>query len=281
MGLLVNPEKSAAHALQGRLEQLLQEQGIQTICSNALRAVPDDDTERLLRTAEFIFVLGGDGTLLGAARRLAAWNIPLLGINLGHLGFLTQADPENLEETVQRVVSGAYEVERRLMLEAVVIRHGQPVARLHALNDAGVGKGSFARMVTIDVFVSDRYVDTYRGDGVILSTPTGSTGYSLSAGGPVLTPDLQVMLVTPVCPHTLVSRPFVIADDQRVRLVVHASHEDVGLTVDGQVGVRLHPGDEVHVFKAQHQAQLVKWRDREFFAVLRQKLYGEGVGRNV
>lgn len=273
--VLVNPEKPRAEEVRERLDQLLKKAGFQTICAHTGKDVLADEQDFAhLSEIELAFVLGGDGTLLGAARQFAHSQIPLLGINIGHLGFLSEAEPATLEETVRRVYDGEYDLESRLMLEATVLRNGESISQLTGLNDAGIAKGSFARMVTVDAYVDGVYLDTYSGDGVIVSTPTGSTAYSLSCGGPIVIPHLQVILITPICPHTLFSRPCVIDDQQVIRFVVHATHDDLGLTVDGQVGVRLLSGDEVIVRRSAVQTTLVKWRDREFFAVLRQKLHG-------
>ena len=273
--VLVNPDKPRAEEVKNQLDNLLKQAGFRTICAYTGKDLHQDDWDYGdLSGVELAFVLGGDGTLLGVARQFAKSGIPLLGINVGHLGFLSEAEPATLEETVRRVFGREYDLESRLMLEATVVREGKSLNRLIGLNDAGIAKGSFARMVTVDAYVDDVYLDTYSGDGVIVSTPTGSTAYSLSCGGPIVIPHLQAILITPICPHTLFSRPCVIDDNQVVRFVVHATHDDLGLTVDGQVGVRLYPGDEVLVKKSSVQTTLVKWRDREFFAVLRQKLHG-------
>lgn len=273
----MNPDKPRAYEVKVRLDRRLAEAGFRTICANtgkdvSAQELPTED----LSEAELAFVLGGDGTLLGAARQLAHHGVPLLGMNIGHLGFLSEAEPTTMEETVRRVLHKEYDLESRLMLEVTVWRNGEQMAQLIGLNDVGIAKGSFARMVTVDTYVDNVFLDTYSGDGVIVSTPTGSTAYSLSCGGPIVIPHLQVMLITPICPHTLFSRPCVIDDKQIVRLVVHATHDDLGLTVDGQVGVRLVADDVVVVRKSSVQTILVKWRDREFFAVLRQKLHGPG-----
>lgn len=270
--LLVNHEKPRALELKERLEALLHEAQVNTVCFES----QEDLTTGLeqLSGVELAFVLGGDGTLLGVARHLAKYSIPLLGINAGHLGFLSEAEPADLEETVNRIIHGQYTLEQRVMLESAVYRGGVEVDRLLGLNDSGIAKGSFGRMVTVEVYIDDVFLDAYSGDGVIVSTPTGSTAYSLSCGGPIIIPHLQVMLVTPICPHTLMSRPCVIDGNQEVRLVVHATHDDLGLTVDGQVGIRLVPGDIVTVRKSSVETTLVKLGDRDFFSVLRTKLHG-------
>lgn len=273
----MNQDKPKAREVKARLMHLLHEAGLRTVAARTGKdLLVNADTFVPFMAAEIVFVLGGDGTLLGAARHLAPHGVPLLGINAGHLGFLSEAEPSNLEETVRRVVDKDYDLEARLMIEAEVVRNGEVTDRLLGLNDAGIAKGSFARMVTVDAFVDNVFVDSYSGDGVIVSTPTGSTAYSLSCGGPIVIPHLQVMLITPICPHTLFSRPCVIDDLQEVRLVVHAAHDDLGLTVDGQVGVKLYSEDVVRVRKSSVQTTLVKWRDREFFDVLRRKLHDAG-----
>lgn len=273
VAILVNNSKRGAEDTARELRSLFEQNGVGVVVGDASAAL-SENTRCLeeLRHAELAIVLGGDGTLLGVARQTALWSIPLLGINMGHLGFLTEADAGTLEDTVRRVIERDYDLEHRLMLEATVHRQNGPSERYIALNDVGVGKGSFARMVTVHVEVDGVAVDTYRGDGVIVSTPTGSTAYSLSCGGPIVVPHLKAILITPICPHTLVSRPCVIGCDQTVRLVAEASHDDLGLTVDGQVGVPLCKGDEIEVRRAAEQATLVKWRDHEFFRILQSKL---------
>jgi len=271
--VLVNRNKPGACDVADALRIQIEAHHMQTIYADVTNPESGEaGTLAPLVDVELAFVLGGDGTLLGAARHFAKWGVPLLGINLGHLGFLSEADPGSLEETVRRVVERDYNLEHRLMLEASIYRAGQVTQSYTALNDVGIGKGSFARMVTVNVFVDGDLADSYRGDGVIVSTPTGSTAYSLSCGGPIVVPHLQAILITPICAHTLVSRPCVVGSEQTIRLVVDAAQDDLGLTVDGQVGVTLARGDEVEVRRAAAEATLVKWRDREFFQVLRTKL---------
>ncbi len=278
VGVIANVDKPKACAVKEELEALLRARQIQTLTVEIGKdRVADSESLAQLKAAEMAFVLGGDGTLLGVARHLARWDVPLLGVNVGHLGFLSEAEPTNIEETVRRVAEREYDLEQRLMLEAEVYRNGASISRLLGLNDVGIGKGSFARMVTVDVYVDSVYFDSFSGDGLIVSTPTGSTAYSLSCGGPIVVPQLKVVLITPICPHTLSARPCVISHEQQIRLVVRATHDDLGLTVDGQVGVRLQSGDEVRVQAAAEYTTLVKWRDREFFKVLRQKLHGQDI----
>lgn len=273
VAILVNHSKSGAEDVARALEARFLAQTFEVFRTDAVQfpepgevdAVPWDELELAI-------VLGGDGTLLGAARNLAQHRIPLLGMNLGHLGFLTEAEVGSMDETVRRLVEREYQLEPRLMLAAEVIRDGARIHQLRALNDVGVGKGAFARMVSLQLYVDDVLADEFRGDGVILSTPTGSTAYSLSCGGPIMAPHLQAIVVTPICPHTLSSRPMVIGAEQTVRLQVDASHNDLALTVDGQVEVQLLRNDTILVRKSQVDTVLVKWTDREFFRVLHTKL---------
>lgn len=276
IALLYNADKPQASSVRQKLNQLLTEAGLSvmhvpTKHDSDILAMEPNVTE-----AELAIVLGGDGTLLGVARQLAPYAVPLLGINVGHLGFLTESEPSELGPVVSQIIEGQYNLEKRLMIEAAVLRDGAEIARFTALNDAGLGKASFARMVTVEVHVDDVYVDTYRGDGVIVSTPTGSTAYSLSCGGPIVSPQVQVMVLTPICPHTLFSRPCVIDSNQVVRMTVQDMQDDVALMIDGQEGVRMDCGDQIIICKAAFDTILVRLPDREFFDVLREKLHNPG-----
>lgn len=224
-----------------------------------------------------VFVLGGDGTLLGVARRFAEHRLPILGFNVGNLGFLSEAEPEDLSMAVDRVMTGDYYVEERLMLDAEVIRNGQVIEKGTALNDVGIAKGSFRRMITCTVKMSGMFLGSYSGDGLIVSTPTGSTAYSLSCGGPIVYPGIQALLLTPICPHTLTSRPMVLPADAVLEITVSASHHDMGITIDGQMGYPLQEGDIVRVKRSAFPALLIKWQERSFFEVVRRKLQGESV----
>lgn len=278
VGLVVNLAKPNAGAVAHRLLGLLEGKGA--------RVVMDEESAHMLgvtckapiqgfqeQGVEMVFVLGGDGTLLGVARALAGSEIPILGINLGHLGFLSEAEPGSLVQAVQRVFSGDFCLEKRLMLSTTIERRGHQVVTGTALNDIGVGKGSFARMVTLSVYVDEMFVDTFSGDGCIVSSPTGSTAYSLSCGGPIVSPHLNVMLITPICPHQLNSRTIVVSHDQQIQLEVQSTHNDIGMTLDGQVGHKLEVNDIIKVEKADSYTVLVKWKERGFFDVLRKKLH--------
>ncbi len=225
-----------------------------------------------LSLIDILVVLGGDGSLLAAARLAAPLGVPILGVNLGHLGFLSEVEEEKVFEAIETVAAGSYRIEQRMMLDACVERDGEQVGRYTGLNDAVVNKSGFSRMITVDIMVGSEYVQTVPADGVIVSTPTGSTAYSLSAGGPIVNPLFECLIITPICPHTLYSRSQIISGDEEVRVVLSSSGRDTVLTVDGQVGYSLRAGDQVRVRKSVHSAQFVRLRDHSFYNILREKL---------
>jgi NAD+ kinase len=230
---------------------------------------------------DLLIVLGGDGTLLGVARTFAHTGLPILGINMGHLGFLAEVEPKDLNEAILRVLHGDFYLENRMMLETEILRDNRSLGTWIGLNDVGVAKRSFGRMVTSRIFVDNMYVDQYSGDGVIVSSPTGSTAYSLSCGGPIVSPQMDAIVVTPISPHTLLSRPFVVSGEQVVRVEVCSSHDDVGLSVGGQGHMELKRNDIVLVRKSKYTTSLIKWHDRGFFDVLRTKLHMNPVAEQI
>lgn len=228
-----------------------------------------------LTSCEVALVLGGDGALLKAARLMAPHEIPILGVNMGHLGFLTEIEPEGVEKAIDRLFRGEYAIEERMMLSAQVVRSGERVASYFGLNDAVVTRGVFARVIEFETNVDGHHVGRFLGDGVILSTPTGSTAYSLSAGGPIVSPNVKALIVTPICPHTVGARTLVTCPDECVSIRLCSKVDDAMLTVDGQVGEALHPGDEVHVRRAGKPARLVRMNGRPFFTLLHDRFLRE------
>ncbi len=220
---------------------------------------------------DMVSVFGGDGTLLHAARLVGSSKVPILGVNLGALGFLTEVKLEDLHAAFEKILAGEYNLENRMMLRVEVHRGSETAAHCLALNDAVINKGAISRMIELEVSVNSQVVTVTRADGLIISTPTGSTAYSLSAGGPILYPTLEAFIITPICPHTLTNRPVVVPDDAIVDLKLrHGS--DVMLTVDGQVGLPLQPGDTLRICKAEPAVQLVQLSGSTFFKLLREKL---------
>jgi NAD+ kinase len=226
----------------------------------------------LFRRCDLLIVLGGDGTLLSLAPFAGARRVPVLGINMGRLGFLTATAADEAHVTVEAVLRGDYEVDTRLMLRAVVVRGGRRVSAHQVLNDVVINKSVLARMIELETHVDGRYLCTYKGDGLILATPTGSTAYSLSAGGPIVEPAVAVMVLSPICPHTLTQRPMVLDDRATVDVVLHAD-EDVSVTLDGREGVNLRNGDVVRVKRAPNRLALVRPSGRTYYDVLRSKLH--------
>lgn len=233
--------------------------------------------EALGAEADLMVVLGGDGTLIAAARALGGNDVPILGVNLGSLGFLTEITIDELYPTLESCLSGDYRISERMMLHVTVARNGVDLETHKVLNDVVINKGALARIVDLETMIDNCCMTTFKADGLIISTPTGSTGYSLSAGGPIVHPSMNCLIITPICPHTLTNRPVVVADDAQVIITVKSlEDEEVYLTLDGQVGVKLLGGDVIRVRRAQRRATLVQSRNRDYFEILRTKLkWGE------
>jgi len=225
--------------------------------------------------SDLIIVFGGDGTLLSVARLVGKMGVPILGVNLGGLGFITEISRDDIRKEIDKVFSGNFSFEERIMLLADVYRKGRKIARQNALNDVVLNKSALSRMFEFDISINDQYVSTFRADGLILSTPTGSTAHSLSAGGPILYPTLGSFLMTPICPHTLTSRPIVLPDTFVLEVTVK-SGDNVYLTLDGQVGFPLKVKDRIKIRKADYKTKFLVLHDRDYFQILRTKLkWGE------
>ena len=217
-----------------------------------------------------LLTLGGDGTMLRGARLVAGRQIPVLGVNLGRLGFLTACAREDMQLALERLAAGDYLVQKRMTLEAWTTRHAEP--RWRALNDVVLHKGGFARVFTLRASVNGELMSTYAADGVIISSPTGSTGYSLSAGGPIVVPTVESLILTPISPHTLAIRPVVLPPHAEVTVHVDAGPDELLVTIDGQVGASFLPGDTLSVRRADRPVLLVTFRDGTFFSRMRRKL---------
>jgi NAD+ kinase len=228
-------------------------------------------TELGQKKPDFALVLGGDGTLLSAARAVAHEGVPILAVNLGSLGFLTEVPLSEMYSTLDAVDAGLCPTELRSVVDCTAYRDGEPLARHFALNDVVVNKAALARLVDFDLLIDGAFVFNYKADGVIVATPTGSTAYSLAAGGPILMPSVQSFVVTPVCPHALTHRPLVVRDSAQIELRVETGAEEAFLSIDGQVGMPLRQGDRVLCQRAAHNVRLMRVR-RTFFDVLRNKL---------
>ncbi len=231
---------------------------------------------QVIAESELLLVFGGDGTLLSVAREPGVESVPILAVNLGGLGFLTETRTQELQGMLGRVCAGDFDIERRMMLDVRLQTGRGEDMRFRVLNDVVINKSALARMIDIETLVNGDYLTTYKSDGLIVCTPTGSTGYFLSAGGPVIYPDLALISLAPICPHTLSQRPIILNDASVITLVLKTPEEDVRLTMDGQVGERLHAGDVVEVRKSAAALQLITSPFRTYFEVLREKFrWGE------
>lgn len=225
---------------------------------------------------DMVVVLGGDGTLLSVARLIGDLRTPILGVNLGSLGFLTEITRSELFPILEQVVKGDFTVSERMRLLAVIRRKGLEVARYRVLNDVVINKGALARIIDMEAWIDDDYLTTFKADGLIVSTPTGSTGYNLSAGGPIIYPGNHCHVISPICPHMLTNRPIVVSDEAMIRIEVKSQDEDVAFTADGQEGMPLEAGDIVELRKSNHSTLLIKSPSKDYFQVLRTKLrWGE------
>lgn len=233
-----------------------------------------DETSNALSGAVAAIVIGGDGTILSASLAAAQCGVPILGINLGHLGFLADVELSELKNALEAFCRGKYRVQERFMLEAVLCAKDGTKTVFPALNDIVISRASYTRMIALDVLVDGHFLASYVGDGVVISTPTGSTAYSLSAGGPVVDPGLNVSIITPVCPHTLNSKPVIISGDANITVNFHETFDDVSmLTTDGQTGIQISEGDTVTVRASKLKTKLIKISDRSFCEILHKKLY--------
>jgi NAD+ kinase len=223
------------------------------------------------RKLKFVIVLGGDGTLLSAARAVAPAGIPILGVNLGALGFLTEVPQEEIYSTLDSIKKGSCGIDVRSMVHCEVVRAKATIASYDALNDVVVGKGTIARLNHCDVYIDGVFVSRYQADSLIVSSPTGSTAYSLAAGGPILMPNVDAFVITPVSAHSLTHRPLVVCDTSKIEIVVMTGAEEAYLSIDGQAGMPMLDGDRVHCRKSDYQVRLLHTRGT-FFDVLRTKL---------
>jgi len=229
------------------------------------------------KTVNWVVVLGGDGTMLGAARKLGRYGLPILGVNLGGLGFLTGIPLDRLYPAIEMMIEGRLGVESRAMLENRVVRNGEEITRFPVLNDVVINKRTLARIIDLDVKINDAFLTTFRADGLIIATPTGSTAYNLSAGGPILYPTMETFVITPICPFALTNRPIIIPNTDIIKIKMgKRSNERVVLTFDGQVGFDFDSGDELIISKSHQKIILLTPPDHSYFKILRTKLMWGG-----
>jgi len=235
--------------------------------------------EELLKNADFVITLGGDGTILKTARRITRKKIPVLGVNMGNLGFLTECKPEEVLEYLEKIFAGQYNVDKRSLLRVTIYRKGNKTATFLALNDAVINQGAFARLITMNLEVNGRKLVEFSADGMIIATPTGSTAHSLSAGGPIIHPQIEGIIINPICPSSLAMRPIVVPDSRQITVTIETQRREkgdyIGLTIDGQDVTRLEFGDKIKFRRSKRSIHLVRLKNR-YYKMLRNKLnWGE------
>jgi NAD+ kinase len=281
VGIVAKPDAARAQGVILQLLPWLTSRGHSVVLEKETAdLVPSAVTDAASRAelpgqVDLLIILGGDGTLLSMARAVGDLGVPLLGVNLGGLGFLTATTLDEMFPALEAYFAGCMAIEERMLLAARIVRNNQPLGEYAALNDIVITKSAMSRIIDLSVSVDGRHATAYRADGLIISTPTGSTAYSLSAGGPILFPTMDAVVLTPICSHTLTNRPIVVPGTDRIEVTLLADQE-VMATMDGQVGVGLREGDTVEVCKAAARIRLVRFPQKDFFSVLRTKLkWGE------
>ncbi len=281
IGIISKPKKTEIREIAPPLIQWLRERKIEVCIDKETASILESSEKCLSRNelpgqVDLVVVLGGDGTLLAAVRALNRKVVPVLGVNLGGLGFLTVIPREQLYATLEGVLEGNFRVEKRVQIEGELVRADEAISSFLALNDVVLNKGAIARILDFDVLVDGKFVSTYKSDGLIVSTPTGSTAYSLAAGGPVVMPAVEAFIVTPICAHTLTNRPLVLPNTATIAVIVKSQREAAYLTVDGQVGIAAHSEDILRLRKATSTVELILPPEKDYFEILRQKLkWGE------
>lgn len=282
IGIAPNPNKKEAVRLAGELADWLEQRHVRTVLAEDIAAATGrtqlaGTEEEVVRT-DLLLVLGGDGTMLRWSRIAAPVGTPMMGINFGQYGFITEIHPNEAKSALTRILDGNYCLSERVVLKARVTRDEQETGTYHALNDVVVSKGTLARMLGLNTYVNGKFIVTYAADGIIVSSPTGSTAYSLSAGGPVVHPNVSVLIITPICPHTLNARSLVVPDSEQIRIIGECGGHDAEmmLTVDGQLGEHLTCRDTVEIGKADFAAKLLQLEPQSFYNKLQTRLrWGE------
>ena len=279
IGIICKPERKEPQEILLQLLPFLRQKGCEAFVDAETAAalnIIGFSRKEIPSLVDVVLVLGGDGTMLNVSRLVAEKGIPILGINLGSLGFITEVSRDEIFNVVDKMLNGGCVIEERMMLSASILRNGKKISEYTVLNDVVINKGALARIIDLETNINSSYVTTFKADGLIISTPTGSTAYSLSAGGPILYPTLGSIVLTPICSHTLTNRPIVLPDDFKIEIIIKSLSEDVFLTLDGQVGFSLRIGDVIEVNKSDYKAKLLVPAERDYFKVLRTKLkWGE------
>jgi len=285
VGIIYKHRYEPARKEAQRLREWLEKKGVQALAQEMRLGETDilnaDEGQLHSSELDWVVVLGGDGTLLGAARMVGKYGVPILGVNLGGLGFLTMVPLDEMYEAIESMLAGDLSIEDRVMLEASVLRHGKEIRKLQVLNDLVINKMTLARIIDLYVSIDEEILTTFKGDGLIIATPTGSTAYNLAAGGPIVYPTMEAFVVTPICPFTLTNRPILVPESVKIKVEMgKESDERVILTCDGQVGFDISYGDKILIYKSNSRIKLAKPINYSYFNILRTKLMWGGAPFN-
>jgi NAD+ kinase len=280
LGIITKPNEPRAADLAACIARWAEGHEINLFVNDRVHSLPPGtfslSAREIADHCDLLVVLGGDGTMIATARLVGGRGTPVLGVNLGSLGYLTEFAAEDAIPALEQVARGSYEVDRRMMLDWRVLRDGDQVIASSALNDVVVNKSAMARIIDIECSIGPHYVTGYRADGLIISTPTGSTAYNLSAGGPIIHPDTQAICIAPICPHTLTNRPLVMPSAVEIRLKLNTREQEVMLTSDGQTGIPLVARDTIELKQSAMTFNTIRAKDRDYFEILRSKLRWSG-----
>jgi NAD+ kinase len=268
IGLVVKNDEQAEKKAQEIINELKDQCVVIDVQNSENRDIPD--------ILHCIVILGGDGTFLSAARFIGNRDIPLMGVKFGEVGFLAETTEDNLFQAIESVLDNNFSIKLRTRLDIKVIRNEKMLIDVDVLNDAVINKSALSRLTSCAVYIDDNYLTTYRADGLIMATPTGSTAYSLAAGGPVVHPSVPSIILTPICPFTLTNRPLIIPDSKRIEIRLEGSPEDMILTLDGQEGVPLDPGDKIYIKKSRNDVKVINFEDQSYFKILKTRLKWSG-----
>ena len=277
IGVFCKPKAPSATDILGRLIPWLRKQNYYVFLDEGTAAIINEtsshEKKEIFQQADLLIALGGDGTLLSVARVAHPHNIPILAVNLGSLGFLAEISIDELYPTLENILAGKFEIENRMLLNACIWRNGEKVEDHNVLNDVVINKGAVARVINLQVLVNGQYMTSYRADGLIIATPTGSTAYSLSAGGPIIHPSMHTLVLSPICPFTLTNRSILIPDQSVIQVKLAAEYDDVRVTLDGQEGYDMRAGDILEIKKTKTSLQLIRGPNKNYYQILRDKLH--------
>jgi NAD+ kinase len=277
IGVFCKPKAPSATDILGRLIPWLRKQNYHIFLDTGTAAIINEtssyEKREISQQADLLIVLGGDGTLLSVAQAAHPYNIPILAVNLGSLGFLAEISIDELYPTLENILAGKFEIENRMLLNACIWRNREKVEDHNVLNDVVINKGAVARIISLQVLVNGQYMTSYRADGLIIATPTGSTAYSLSAGGPIIHPSMHTLVLSPICPFTLTNRSILIPDQSIIQVKLAAEYDDVRVTLDGQEGYDMRAGDILKIKKTKTSLQLIRGPNKNYYQILRDKLH--------